>query len=257
MHKTDSGLWTLVNYTRYRTDDLLELFNLIEKELTLRRVRLSRGGDSRHAPAGETVLLYIDTYRPVSTKSAYTDEAYHFVKSWDATKDEIRICSPDTLPISPIELLSKAQDADGIQVPEAFMLTVVEGLCRFYADCVLHRLGSDPSAQASVDDIVESVATHLPNLRYMPKAENRRTSAKSKDQRLRDLSASAALRASYPIARLTPLLQQLREEINTLNSYSQKRSLPNYVDIEFVDRITAEIHLLHATLLQLHTDLKA
>lgn len=257
MYKTDSGTWILVNYTRYNTQELLDIANRIEAELKRIGLKPDKNGRNYWEPSEDRTFLYIDTYQPTSkASSTYAEDIANFyVKAYNARKDEVRIVPPDKLGLSALEELSQARNEQGVRTPDEFLVSVIEGLCMHYTGVVFHPAHAR-SGHWLLHDVVEAVIKKNPTLHYTFKAENRKASKYSKDVRFQQLSSHAAGQAGLVTYQTVKPMLNLKVAVDKLNNYAKQRGLPSYIDSERVTRISAEVESLRLELEQLEKSLR-
>jgi len=110
---TKSGVFEIVNVTRYCTDDLLRLFNYVEKRYAITY--------DQERPA----------FAKLITVSEYNTKADHPVKLYGKS-NELRLVSPARLRVDPLQLLSSAF-GDRVAVPSGVVGMVLTRISMLYA----------------------------------------------------------------------------------------------------------------------------
>jgi len=246
--KTNSGTWTIRNYTRYNTDDLVNLCNCVEQHIP---VPLNKYPRSYRNAIEDRTFLTFDIFNPAPPKNAYArNKAEEYVKDRDYYKDEIRIICPSKLDLSDIEALSYTQDSRGTPVPKEMVARLLFSICFMYAGC------TNTSRHLQATDwlpyvILDVVSKSNPDLsvHYTDKVAERKPILCGGDERLKKFSAKATQDSLMAIVLAKRETDILKKCLDKLNAHGKKRGISHYVDPQRFEDIAEAISRLNSDLL--------
>ena len=240
---TNSGTYSIQNWTRYRTDDILDIFNAVETQLLKRKKK----GESleRSYNRGGSDVLYVDTYaRDPNPKYPGKDKPRDKVFKGGYYKcEEFRIVVPEELGLSPTERLAAIATKEGTHVPEEVLRWFIEEVSLQYGGTVLTSSTLKTVDHIETNTILSGIKIDkVPlKLRFLDSPENKKPvmeSGKTRIERLaRDKSrmvhgtADAFIRAS----------EYMRRYSKELNKYAKKLGIPEYVSEQEIEEIHARL----------------
>ena len=134
-------IFEVVNYTYYNTEDILKIFDLVEKAVEANTGKVDPSYARRWRSEGERLPLHV-TFKDY-TPASYTAVTHNwqnskkvevrervYVKDSSSPSTDIRIVTPDHLWDTPIEALAAANNVN--KVPEAALVKLVERIGKLY-----------------------------------------------------------------------------------------------------------------------------
>lgn len=235
---TDSGLWNIQNYTRYKTSDLLALLNLVEdciKPALPPGLGLGRAGGYKN----KSGILYIDTFTgglgTTSRRRWSQPQGPVYVKhTYD---NEVRIVAPERLGISDIEQLTYA-GAGETPIPAEAVAAIIGEMVNKYNGAIsnIHNT-SIGQTHWLFEPVIQAVRKEKPVIRYLARPENKKPVQESGDPRLLRLAKDKARVVFYAAQSIIRQLDYLDRYSNTLNNYSKKRGHANYADMREIEEM--------------------
>jgi hypothetical protein len=255
---TASKLYMLQNWTRYRTDDILGIFNAVETELTKLK---PRGVALERRDYRSSDILYVDTYaRGDDPKYRTTTPRERVFK--DSTRyNEIRIVSPEGLGLSETERLASCLNVgvslEGTPVPEEVLTWCIEEATLQYKGTHLAPTKYKPADSIGSDMVVVRVrAQHSPKLRYFDRPENKKPVMESGITRLERLATDKARQTYWTSNSFVRASEYMLRYSGELNRYAKKMGLPEYVSSAELNDLHTRIKALEAHCSALRTKLE-
>jgi hypothetical protein len=241
---TASGLWKVRNYTRYRTEDLLDLMKHAEEGMLQYAARqgilnpqLTR--DRNYNSTDNTITFdnYAKTKNPTGYRAKRRSE--HFVKqAW--RNQEIRMLCPDDMDMTPLELLALPSDECGTVLPQDKTLQVLSFILTFYQ--VPSTANNGGYYQGNVaEKVLDIIKNKAPKLRFVNRVAARKPVKESGDKRLKRLSHDRAQAAYWEAAVILRMFDPLKERVGAANAYATKRKLPPYIAEEEVESLKRKV----------------
>ena len=241
---TTSKLWAIQNYTKYKTQDIVDLFNLVEAQILKNRLLVNKDFKLQRTPiykdkAKMEVPFFIDTYTPSEDKKTRgtTEKGIEYLKYRNRDRDCIRILDP-TIGMSPTEQLSHAGDPDGIPVPPALLTELtLQVIYSYYG--ASERI-YDAVNQWLAQPVLQAVMRLKPQLRFLQRSEYTKPTIESGDTRYCRLASEKSSTLKYSIQDAVFRLKKARDIAENLNVYAKKRKVDPYVDVRKLDTLLQE-----------------
>ena len=249
---SNSGAWKIMNYTRYRTSDLIAAVNIVEAEV-LRQMpkgsKLVREAMSSYRPVSHPDVLFFDTF---SGDNKNYDGSLRYVKSesW-SEKNMIRIVPPEMLGISNIEMLAAARkNIEGHPIPRSATLGIIKAIAGKYdgkdPNYVFVQGSNNQKSNFFTEDSLTLAISRRPvvEIRFLDRPENKKAVISSGDARLRGLAQDKASEAISSIEYGKRQLVRAESEILQMNKYLTKCVGENPVDTSSILTTLSQIEAM-------------
>ena len=239
---TDSDLWSIQNYTRYKTSDLLALLNLVEEHI---RYQLPPGLGLARATRGyghDSSILYIDTFtgglEGKQGRRRWSQPTGRVYVKHHGHNNELRIVAPERLGMSEIEILAYTSSGeDGTPIPAEALAAVVAEMVNKYAGARSSAYGGASPTNWMVEPVIKTILAQKPVLHFLSRPENKKPVQESGDPRLIRLAKDKARVVFYAAQSTIRQLDYLDRYSKTLNNYSKKRGHANYANMHEIEEM--------------------
>ena len=251
---TASGLWQVQNYTRYRTEDLLDVCSAVENVYKQQSLALGNNGEltrQRHHDPDTAAVLIFDNYAKVDVPTGWRGQqrAKMLVKvNW--REIGVRIVPPEKLNLSPLEMLAGATQDRGTRVPETVVCQLMDAVANYYS-----IVGNGYHGNLH-DDLKRRLYSAAVPLHFVEKVAAKKPVKESGDVRLKRLSADRAREALWAMGSLCRDFEDVERKVGAANGYAGKRNIPEYVLPEEVAIVKAAIARLRDRLQCVTSDLE-
>lgn len=245
---TQSGVYSIQNWTRYRTDDLLEMFNAVEIELA-RALKQHLGKNYKGIERTESVktkILHIDTYTPgdkKATRSANQNRR-EWIKSQTYNDPELRVAEPEYLGLSPVELLSSVEAEGGTPVPREFLDHLLFQIAARYAHVNKEKAYAKAAEDIYAQDVLDSINKRKRTLRFLQKPENKKPKIEEGVGRVQRLAKEQSSKVRYSADALVRAFEYTQRYSKAWNKYAKKLGLEEFVSEDTLAEIQAQVESL-------------
>ena len=250
---TESGLYQVQNYTRYLTEDLIELCNEVERALML--ISHKKGVSNpilgrSHTHSNDQILVFDNYARTKNPKSGrrYSKELPYVKPGW---RQDVRIVSPEDLFASPLELLASSSDEKGTKTPKDVALQCVSRLVGLYN----LKAGGGGYAHNLSNSVNADLYNKKLTLRFGNKAKKKPVK-ESGDLRLRRLSRDRVKEASWSVATALRTFKEMFESIDAANAYAKKRGVASYIDKDLAKLFERQLIIYRSNIDVVYNNLK-